>query len=173
MKFQFEVADRSRTVEVHRQVEGYQVVLDGRAHLVDAVRVSGQIWSLLVRDVEQQSVRSVEAVVVPQKGNGTLDVYVAGHRIEVRQPSAFGRRGRGGEGAQGAGPQRITAPMPGKIVRILVKPGDTVQPRQGLIVVEAMKMENELRAAREGRVKDVLVAEHQSVEAGTALVIVE
>jgi biotin carboxyl carrier protein len=63
--------------------------------------------------------------------------------------------------------------MPGKVVRVLVKAGDEVKPRQGLIVVEAMKMENELRAAGEGRVREVFVQEGQSVEAGTALVVVE
>jgi biotin carboxyl carrier protein len=63
--------------------------------------------------------------------------------------------------------------MPGKVVRVLVQAGDEVQPRQGLVVVEAMKMENELRAARAGRVKEVFVTEGQSVEAGTALVVVE
>jgi biotin carboxyl carrier protein len=63
--------------------------------------------------------------------------------------------------------------MPGKVVRVLVKPGDAVTARQGLVVVEAMKMENELRAARDGRVRDVAVKEGQSVDAGTVLLTVE
>jgi biotin carboxyl carrier protein len=63
--------------------------------------------------------------------------------------------------------------MPGKIVRVLVKPGEAVTPRQVLVVVEAMKMENELRAARAGTVSAVFVSEGQSVEAGTALVTVD
>jgi biotin carboxyl carrier protein len=61
--------------------------------------------------------------------------------------------------------------MPGKIVKLLVKPGDKVQPRQGLVVVEAMKMENELRARAAGTVSEVRVAEGASVEAGAILVI--
>ena len=63
--------------------------------------------------------------------------------------------------------------MPGKIVRVLVKAGDQVTARQGLVVVEAMKMENELRAARDGRVRELSVAEGQSVDAGTVLLVVE
>ena len=63
--------------------------------------------------------------------------------------------------------------MPGKIVRLLVKAGDEVKARQGLVVVEAMKMENELRAARDGRVLDVSVVEGQSVDAGALLLVVE
>jgi biotin carboxyl carrier protein len=172
MKFQFDIADRERTVEVHRQSQGYRIIVDGRERNVDAVRVHGDTWSLIVRDADG-SVRSVEAVVVPQNGNGGVDVFIDGHRIAVGQRSGVGRRTRGVAGAQGSGPQRVTAPMPGKIVRVLVKPGDEVQPRQGLVVVEAMKMENELRAARSGRVREVFVAEGQSVEAGTALVVVE
>ena len=82
-------------------------------------------------------------------------------------------RRRIGAGADGAGPQRIVAPMPGKVVRVLVKPGDAVEARQGLVVVEAMKMENELRAARAGTVAAVSVVEGQSVDAGAVLAVVE
>ena len=67
----------------------------------------------------------------------------------------------------------VTAPMPGRIVRILVKPGDEVAHRQGVVVVEAMKMENELGAPKAGRVKDVAVTEGQSVEAGRLLIVIE
>ncbi|HUE90119.1 MAG TPA: biotin/lipoyl-containing protein [Vicinamibacterales bacterium] len=172
MKFQFDIAERRRTIDVQRQAQGYRVVVDGRPRLVDAVRVGEQAWSLIVRDANGE-VTSVEATIVPQNGNGAVDVYLDGHSITVGQRSGLGRRSRASAGAEGAGPQRITAPMPGKVVRVLVSAGDEVQPRQGLVVVEAMKMENELRAARAGRVKQVLVQEGQSVEAGTALVVVE
>jgi biotin carboxyl carrier protein len=86
-----------------------------------------------------------------------------------------GRRARRGPAADtaAAGEQRVLAPMPGRIVRVLVKTGDEVMARQGLVVVEAMKMENELTAGRAGRVKDVGVTEGQSVQAGQLLVIVE
>jgi biotin carboxyl carrier protein len=63
--------------------------------------------------------------------------------------------------------------MPGKVVRILVREGDEVAPRQGLVVVEAMKMENELRATRQGRVVSIAVCEGQSVDAGAVLAVVE
>ena len=81
-------------------------------------------------------------------------------------------RGRHGAGTTGDGPQRLLAPMPGKVVRVLVQPGDEVVARQGVIVVEAMKMENELRAGRPGVVREVLVVEGASVEAGTPLVVI-
>ncbi|MEO8481428.1 MAG: biotin/lipoyl-containing protein [Acidobacteriota bacterium] len=85
-----------------------------------------------------------------------------------------GRRRRQGESAgAGQGQQRITAPMPGRVLRVLVQSGDDVVARQGLVVVEAMKMENELRAARAGRVREVVVTEGTSVEAGRLLVVIE
>jgi biotin carboxyl carrier protein len=173
MKFQFDIAERERSVEVHRHGSGYRVVIDGQVRMVDAVRVKGDTWSLIVRSENNLRLRSVEAIVVPQNGNGTVDVYIDGHRITVGQRSGLGRRTRGVGAAHGAGPQRLTAPMPGKVIRVLVKAGDEVQSRQGMIVVEAMKMENELRATRGGRVREVFVTEGQSVEAGTALVVVE
>ena len=75
--------------------------------------------------------------------------------------------------ARVSGPARIVAPMPGRLVRVLVSTGQDVQAGQGLVVVEAMKMENEIRAPRSGRVKDVPAREGQAVEAGALLVVVE
>ena len=175
MKFEYVIADRLRTVEVHRETTGFRVVLDGRVHLVDAMRVAGDAWSLLIRDADNSEARprSVEAVVTPQSTSGSIDVHVSGYHVQVHQRNGHGRRTRDGSSASGAGPQRIVAPMPGKVVRVLVKPGDEVKTRQGLVVVEAIKMENELRAARDGRVREIFVSEGQSVEAGTALVTVE
>jgi biotin carboxyl carrier protein len=173
MRFQFDIAERERVVEIHRQVHDYRIIVDGRECLVNAARVTDDTWSLIVRHPDDGSLRSVEAIVVPQNGNGGVDVYIDGHRIPVAARTGMGRRARADQGGSGAGPQRVTAPMPGKVVRVLVQPGDEVQARQGLVVVEAMKMENELRAARAGRVRDVFVREGQSVEAGTALVVVD
>ena len=75
--------------------------------------------------------------------------------------------------AASGGSQKIVSPMPGKIVRVLVKTGDQVKAKQGLVVVEAMKMENELRAARDGRVRELAVTEGQSVDAGAVLLTVD
>jgi biotin carboxyl carrier protein len=173
MKFELQVGDRLRTVEIQRRADGFHVVVDGRVRLVDAAHLGQASWSLLVRDADGGSSRSVEATVLPQKGNGGVDVHLDGFTIPV-ELKGRARQGRAmGGGTQGAGPQRVTAPMPGKVVRVLVKAGDEVTARQGLVVVEAMKMENELRAARDGRVREVLVSEGQSVDAGSPLMVVE
>ena len=84
-----------------------------------------------------------------------------------------GRRRSHEAGGAGKGPQRIVAPMPGKVVKVLVQPGNQVAARQGVVIVEAMKMENELRAPRAGTVSEVKVVEGSSVEAGAILLIIE
>ncbi|MBI2829104.1 MAG: acetyl-CoA carboxylase biotin carboxyl carrier protein subunit [Acidobacteria bacterium] len=72
-----------------------------------------------------------------------------------------------------AGPQRVVAPMPGRIAKVLVKVGDAVAARQGLVVVEAMKMENELRSPRAGIVRQVPAVEGALVEANAVLVVID
>ena len=171
MHFDLDIGGRVRRVRVERQDGHYQVAVDDRIFLVDLRAVNRETLSLLVQDGDG-SVRSVDASVQPRSGSSTLDVSVSGQTLPATLLTRFGARAAEG-GAPGSGPQQVLAPMPGKVVRVLVAPGDAVEPRQGLVVIEAMKMENELRAARAGRVKTVRAAEGQSVEAGALLVIVE
>jgi biotin carboxyl carrier protein len=176
MIFEVAIGDRVRTVGIVRKGAMLQVDLDGRTHIVDARRVSESVISMLVQlDGEAAPVRSIDAAFALLPARGDFDVHLDGRTIgvQIRPAGAFGRQKKAGAGAAGSGPQRVTSPMPGKVVRVLVKPGDAVTARQGLVVVEAMKMENELRASRDGRVREVAVAEGQSVDAGTLLLIVE
>ncbi len=173
MKFQLEIGERTRIVDVQRRPDGYLVTVDGRPHEVQAARLGERAWSLIVRNETDHAARSVEADVPPQSANGAFDVHVDGVRVPVQLRHGQGRTSRETGASRGAGVQRVTAPMPGKVVRVLVAAGDVVAPRQVLVVVEAMKMENELRALRAGTVSSVLAAEGQSVEAGTPLLVVE
>jgi biotin carboxyl carrier protein len=117
--------------------------------------------------------------VAGNPATGLLQVRVGTAVIDVAlngRPSTSlraGRRGRDFGGDPGAGPQRIVAPMPGKVVRVGVKTGDAVRARQTVVVVEAMKMENELKAARDGVVSELLASPGASVEAGTLLVVIQ
>jgi len=97
-----------------------------------------------------------------------LVVVIAGHRFEigVRDPRRLSRK-HAGLGQEGR--QNVTAPMPGKVVRVLVSPGDEVAAGQGLLVVEAMKMQNELKALRRGRVETIAAREGATVTAGEVL----
>ncbi len=111
--------------------------------------------------------RSYEARVEERPDAGVI-VVVDSYRfeIEVRDPRRWAARS-GNRGAEGA--QSLAAPMPGKVVRVLVSPGDAVEAGQGLVVVEAMKMQNEIKAARPGRVLAVPAREGATVAAGEVL----
>jgi len=115
--------------------------------------------------------RSYDARVEERPGGGIV-VVIDGFRfeIEVHDPRRWTRKsaGRGD-----AGVQRIVAPMPGKVVRVLISPGDAVEPGQGLLVVEAMKMQNELKATRAGKVIAVPAKEGATVAAGEVLATIE
>lgn len=173
MQFQVEVGARLRKVTVERDGDLFRVGVDGRMRLVDVRRIDGRTLSLLLQPGDSGGApRSLEAALVAGLKAGAFDVHVAGRCVPIHISNGSRSR-RAREAAAGSGPQRIVAPMPGKVVRVLVSPGDAVVARQGLVVVEAMKMENELKAARDGTVAAVSVVEGQSVEAGAALVIVE
>jgi len=115
--------------------------------------------------------RSTDFQIVPGPRPGELLVGLEGRTINV---FVNGRRSAHADAtSHGHGLISIAAPMPGRVVRVLVAAGEEVAARQGVVVVEAMKMENELRAPRAGRVKEVSVAAGTSVEAGRILAVIE
>lgn len=171
------VGQSRRTVSARRDGDLWLVTVDGRAYVVDAVRV-GACWSLLVSAPPDpgspaaagapRAARSYEVRI--EHGSAAPAVQVEGTTIPVaraaRRPAAVG-------GSAETGRQVVVAPMPGRIVKVLVRPGDAVTARQGLVVVEAMKMENELRASRPGTVSEVPAVEGATVEAGAILVTLD
>jgi biotin carboxyl carrier protein len=173
-------AGRTRAVDISRNGDTFLVSLDGRQHTVD-VKVIDGVWSVLIGPAgpatsgpyDPERAKRSHEVAFSSSAEGGMTVHIDGVPVEV---SINGMRRAAGTAAStpsDGGPQRVTAPMPGKIVKLLVKPGDKVQPRQGVVVVEAMKMENELRARAAGTVSEVRVMEGASVEAGAILVILE
>ena len=171
MIFEIDINGRTRTVAIDKAAAGtYRVLLDGEPHELDAVRVGVYGLSLLL-DGERGLSREVQ--VAPGTAPGELLITLAGR---IAAATVNGRRtGRAGAdtGAGAHGEQPVTAPMPGRVVRVLVAPGDAVAVRQPVVVVEAMKMENELRSPKAGRVKDVGVVPGTSVEAGRVLLVIE
>jgi biotin carboxyl carrier protein len=178
MTFEIEVGGRLRAVSVERadRPGRFRVTLDGAVHLVDAVRAGEYGVSLLLEPVgcpeTGTATMSADVHLTPGTGPGELLAHLAGRTATI---ALNGRRRRHGSDASGhgTGDVVITAPMPGRVVRVLVSPGDDVDARQGIVVVEAMKMENELRTPRTGRVKDVSVTPGMSVEAGRILSVIE
>jgi biotin carboxyl carrier protein len=144
------------------------VTVDGRPRIVDvAARADGTL-SLILDDGVSRAVG-----VGPGAAPGELSLSMRGRSVTVSFNGRPADRGSRSAARQVAGPHRVIAPMPGRIVRLLAGPGDEVQPRQPLVVVEAMKMENELSSPKAGRITEVSVAEGMSVEAGRVLVVVE
>lgn len=165
MTFEFEAGGRRFAVAIEPSVKGgpLGVIVDGRRVSVDARPTAGG-YALLVDG------RVVDAGITDGASRGDIVVHLRAASVPVSLDA--GRR-RAKTTRHAEGQQRITAPMPGRIVRVLVAPGDAVELRQPVIVVEAMKMENELRAPKAGTVKEVAVEPGASVEAGRLLLVIE
>jgi biotin carboxyl carrier protein len=113
---------------------------------------------------------SFQVRVISTRGGMSLDVNGRRFVAEVLDPRNASRKSRA---MLGTGRQNVNALMPGKVVRVLVREGDLVEPGSGLVVVEAMKMQNEMKATRPGRVVEVRVHDGDTVAAGEALVVLE
>jgi biotin carboxyl carrier protein len=171
--FEIELNGRLRRVTVERSRPGrFDVILDGTTHQVDAVRIGEYGLSLFFEGVGRGR-ESRELQIVPSGSTAERLVAIDGRTVPVAINARRTRRGTTDAAVDADGEQTITAPMPGRVVRILVAEGDTVTAGQAVIVVEAMKMENELRSPRAGRVTHVAVTPGMSVEGGRALVVVE
>jgi biotin carboxyl carrier protein len=146
-------------------VHQYKVTIDGNEHLVDAQQVQPGLWSVL------RGQTSLEADVDGK--DDTYEVLIDGdcYKFSLVSEQRRAVMRAGGKGA--AGKAMVTSPMPGKVVKILVSEGEEVKADQGVIVVEAMKMENELKSAVAGKVKEIFVDEGQVVESGAKLILVE
>ncbi|HXI29113.1 MAG TPA: biotin/lipoyl-containing protein [Vicinamibacterales bacterium] len=168
MQYEIEVGGKRRQVTVTREGDGFAVTVDGATKHVDVVRIDGSTLSLIV-----DSVWPTDITLAPDAAAGHMTVHVAGTPVPVTVNGRrrWGRRDEAGD--SGSEPQRLVAPMPGKVVRVLVTVGDAVEARQPVVVVEAMKMENELRASRAGTVAEVHAREGMSVEAGAPLIVIQ
>jgi biotin carboxyl carrier protein len=164
----------------------YDVVVDGKTHQVELAH--GETTWLCNIDGQEMEVdaaltaRDVLSVLVEGKAyeikrerslQGELHMVIGSARyaVDVQDPRSLRTR-RSVAGSE-AGPQKVKAPMPGKIVRILVNEQDEVKAGQGIIVMEAMKMQNELKSPKDGRVRKILTAEGSTVNPGDTLAIVE
>lgn len=176
MQYEVDINGRAASVTVTRRDGRFVVSLGDKQWTVDAASVGPHALSMLIDRGSADDgaaagvVESREVSMATDAVTGQLIVALDAVPMLVGLDSRR-RWGRKDDG-RATGPQRLVAPMPGKIVRVLAAPGTQVVHRQPVIVIEAMKMENELRAASDGVVTDVFVREGQSVEAGTALAVI-
>ncbi len=154
--------EKARVIELERDTAGWRVILDGRPVAVDAVEITPNTLSILLDG------QSFEISVTPSPdGKLKLQTGTQEFTAEVIDPRAWSGRRHGSVEAEGR--QQVVAPMPGKVVRLLVKAGDHVEAGQGLLVVEAMKMQNEIRSPKSGTVERILAREGQPVNTGEIL----
>jgi biotin carboxyl carrier protein len=146
--------------------------VDGRVMSVDVRLLEPGVMSLLIVSAEGQG--STEGQGSQYRcvldGDG---VVIGGQRYGFRVEDPRSLQGRRGAGAGTEGPRPVKAPMPGRVVRLLVAAGDEVEEGQGVVVIEAMKMQNELKSPKAGRVVRVGVVVGDTVGSGDVLVVVE
>jgi biotin carboxyl carrier protein len=165
MNYDVTIDDKRYRLELARKDGQWHCHLDGRAVQVDPVLVRHNVLSLIIGGVSYEVKRELTASEVH------LWIGSARYRTELRDPRAL--HSHRAESGTTEGAKKIVAPMPGKVVRVLVKEGMEVQAGQGVVVVEAMKMQNELKSPKQGIVRKAQVVEGANVNAGDVLMIVE
>jgi biotin carboxyl carrier protein len=170
MKFEVHldsVTGKSRhVVDLEKEGSSYKVSLDGQPVDADVTLAAPNAVSVILNGT------AFEIHIAPSL-DGTYKLQTGPHEFQadVRDPRAW--RGRKQGALEAEGRQQILAPMPGKVIRLLVKVGDEVEAGQGLVVVEAMKMQNEIRSPKKGKVERLQAKEGQPVNAGDILAWVD
>ncbi len=170
MKLEVEIAsppssgrNKPRQIEIARAGERYECRIDGRLVDADISELSDGIYSILIGG------RSLEVRIEALGQTLRITSGAREFTASVTDPRRY-RKGAGSILAEGR--QQVTAPMPGKVIRVLVKAGEAVTAGQGIVVVEAMKMQNEVKSPKAGTIEKLLAAEGQAVNAGDALAVV-
>jgi biotin carboxyl carrier protein len=169
-RYLIELGGREHELSVEALADGrYRVTRGGASTVWDARRLGGSSWSLL-----PEGGGRAHEVDLDRASNGELSITSGALvGIPARVSDPLHRAAERAAAARPAGPVEVKSPMPGKVVRALVKVGDSVTAGQAVVVVEAMKMENELKAPRDGKVRDLRANDGQAVEAGQPLVVLE
>jgi biotin carboxyl carrier protein len=162
MKNEIRIPGKTRTVELHRDGACWQITLDGATTDADAIEIAPGIFSILLNGASHE-------VRVAPNPDGSLTIQDGPNEFKTEVTDPHSWRGRKHGAAELEGRQKIVAPMPGKVIRLLVKPGDKVEAGQGLLVVEAMKMQNEVKSPKTGTVEKLQAIEGQPVNAGDTL----
>lgn len=164
MKLELTIGDRARNLEIERQGEQLQFRIDGRVLPADVKQIQPEVYSILI-DGE-----AFEARI--ESGASGLRIQIDGREfpIAIADPRQW-RRDRN-QVAAAEGHQQIVSSMPGKVVRVMVRAGDAVEAGQGLLVVEAMKMQNEIKSPKAGKIERIATQEGQTVNAGDVLAVI-
>ena len=165
MTYEVSIDGKNYKLELDRVDKGWQCRLDGREVQLDAILPRRDVLSVLIDGKAYEIKRERTAT--------DLHLWVGPVRYaaELRDPRSL--RGRKGAGADEKGPRKLIAPMPGKVVRVLAPENTEVEAGQGILVMEAMKMQNEIKSPKKGTVRKIVATEASSVNAGDVLAIVD
>jgi biotin carboxyl carrier protein len=164
MLYDVTIDGKNHRLELNRAGQTWLCRLDGRELEVDAVLIRPGILSLRIGNLAYE--------IKSERAENGLQLWIgsACFAAEVRDPRSLSSRSRAREDQ---GPRRITASMPGKVVRLLVQAGDSIEAGMGIVVVEAMKMQNEIKSPKNGKVEKILVSPGTAVNAGDVLAIIQ
>jgi biotin carboxyl carrier protein len=169
-RFSVTIGGKERVVEL----DGTRVVVDGVERAIEVVGLEKGAW--LLREGNAQALAYVDGqggkTSVSIRRGGADPVVVTAEVTEARS-AAVAELVRQARSTATSGPAAVRSPMPGRVVKVLVRAGERIATGQAVVVVEAMKMENELRAPRAGTVREIRCAEGAAVEAGQDLIVVE
>jgi biotin carboxyl carrier protein len=170
MKLNAEIEGERTTIELRREGERVVAEVGGRSYELEAREIEEGEY-LLLYDRRVFECRVARGVGSNDPGAVQVSVGVETYDVVLADP----RRLRGAQGGSGAdaGRAQLIAPMPGKVVRVLVEQGEEIEAGQGIVVVEAMKMQNELKSPKAGRVADLRAVEGSNVNAGDVLAVIE
>jgi biotin carboxyl carrier protein len=167
MKLTAEVNNEIREITVRREGDKVFATVNDRSYELEAHLTAPNTWLFKLDG------KIYECYVSPETINGQTHVSAGqnSHEFKLTDPKRLSHAG--GAHAHGDGVAEIVANMPGKVVRVLVAVGDEVKTKDGVIVVEAMKMQNEMRSPKDGVIKEIRAAEGETVNAGDVLVVIE
>jgi biotin carboxyl carrier protein len=170
MKLIAEVEGRSYALDVRREGARVEASVDGRRYELEARETEAGAFLLLAAGGRVYECRANRATA---GAGGTREVQIGDEVFQVKLIDPKRLRGARGAGVEASGRAQVTASMPGKVVRVLVEAGASVEAGDGLVVVEAMKMQNELKSPKSGTVVEVRAGAGATVNAGDVLVVVE
>ena len=165
MTYDIIIDGKNYRLEMHAVDGAWQCRLDGKEIPIDAVLTGRDVLSLLIDGKSYEIKR--------ERGANDLHLWVGSARYEAEVHDPRSLRSRKAGAADEKGPKKLLAPMPGKVVRVLLAEKAEVEAGQGILVVEAMKMQNEIKSPKKGVVQKIVATEGANVNSGDVLAIVE
>jgi len=166
MKIELDIDGQTIEMEFVFAGDSVQLTFGGATREAQVSEPEPGIFTIIIND-------RVYRCALEKSPSGSIEVIVNGKRIPVAVRDKKHLRGQAGAGAGAGGRVALSSPMPGKVVRVLLKTGDEVSAHQGVLIVEAMKMQNEVQSPKAGKVAEIKVSEGQTVNAGETLAVIE